>query len=134
MNFFATERWRLAGWLGGVLAAGLLVLALWVRLGNIPPITPDTTPTIVDRNGIVLYEPLSPTGTRNEWLDDVPSPIANATIAGVTARQDVPRTTSATLAPHQHEHADGREQTPHPSSRRPGEGLHGPAGRQADLP
>jgi penicillin-binding protein 1C len=82
----ATERWRLAGWLGGVLAAGLLVLALWVRLGPIPTITPDTTPTIVDRNGIILYEPLSSTGTRNEWLNDVPPSIANATIAAEDRR------------------------------------------------
>jgi penicillin-binding protein 1C len=82
----ATERWRLAGWLGGVLAAGLLVLALWVRLGPIPTITPDTTPTIVDRNGVVLYEPLSSTGTRNEWLNDVPPSIANATIAAEDRR------------------------------------------------
>ena len=80
-----TERWRLAGWLGGVLAAGLM-LALWVRLGPIPAITPDTTPTIVDRNGIVLYEPLSATGTRNEWLDDVPASIASATIAAEDRR------------------------------------------------
>jgi penicillin-binding protein 1C len=84
--FHKMERWRLAGWLGGVLAAGLLVLALWVRLGPIPPITPDTTPTIVDRNGIVLYEPLSSTGTRNEWLNDVPPSIANATIAAEDRR------------------------------------------------
>jgi penicillin-binding protein 1C len=82
----ATERWRLAGWLGGVLAAGLLAVALWVRLGPIPTITPDTTPTIVDRNGIVLYEPLSSTGTRNEWLNDVPPSIANATIAAEDRR------------------------------------------------
>jgi penicillin-binding protein 1C len=82
----ATGRWRLAGWLGGVLAAGLLALALWVRLGPIPTITPDTTPTIVDRNGIVLYEPLSSTGTRNEWLNDVPPSIANATIAAEDRR------------------------------------------------
>jgi penicillin-binding protein 1C len=82
---FATERWRLAGWLGGVLAA-VLALALWVRLGPIPTITPDTTPTIVDRNGIVLYEPLSSTGTRNEWLNDVPPSIANATIAAEDRR------------------------------------------------
>ena len=80
------ERWRLAGWLGGVLAAGLVMLGLWVRLGPIPTITPDTTPTIVDRNGIVLYEPLSAGGTRNEWLDDVPAPIANATIAAEDRR------------------------------------------------
>jgi penicillin-binding protein 1C len=84
--FFTTERRRLAGWLGGVLAAGLLVLALWVRVGPIPAITPDTTPTIVDRNGIVLYEPLSSTGTRNEWLNDVPPSIANATIAAEDRR------------------------------------------------
>jgi penicillin-binding protein 1C len=80
------ERRRLAGWTGGVLAAGLFALALWVRLGPIPTITPDTTPTIVDRNGIVLYEPLSATGTRNEWLDDVPAPVANATIAAEDRR------------------------------------------------
>jgi penicillin-binding protein 1C len=84
--FFTTERRRLAGWLGGVLAAGLLVLALWLRLGPIPPITPDTTPTIVDRNGTVLYEPLSSTGTRNEWLNDVPPSIANAAIAAEDRR------------------------------------------------
>jgi penicillin-binding protein 1C len=82
----ATERWRRAGWLGGVLAAGLVALALWVRLGPIPAITPDTTPTIVDRGGIVLYEPLSPTGTRNEWLDEVPASVANATIAAEDRR------------------------------------------------
>jgi len=80
------ERRRLAGWTGGVLAAGLIALALWVYFGPIPTITPDTTPTIVDRNGIVLYEPLSATGTRNEWLDDVPAPIANATVAAEDRR------------------------------------------------
>ena len=73
-------------WTGGALAAGLIALALWIRLGPIPPITPDTTPTIVDRNGIVLYEPLSSTGTRNEWLNDVPPSIANATIAAEDRR------------------------------------------------
>jgi penicillin-binding protein 1C len=61
--------------------AGVIALAFWVRVGPIPTITPDTTPTIVDRNGVVLYEPLSSTGTRNEWLDDVPAAIRNATIA-----------------------------------------------------
>ena len=73
-------------WTGGAFAAGLIALALWLRLGPIPPITPDTTPTIVDRNGIVLYEPLSSTGTRNEWLNDVPPSIANATIAAEDRR------------------------------------------------
>jgi len=86
VKLLATERWRRAGWLGGVLAAGLVALALWLRLGPIPTITPDTTPTIVDRNGIVLYEPLSPTGTRNEWLDEVPRSVANATIAAEDRR------------------------------------------------
>jgi penicillin-binding protein 1C len=65
---------------------GVIGVALWVRLGPIPPITPDTTPTIVDRNGIVLYEPLSSTGTRNEWLNEVPPSIANATIAAEDRR------------------------------------------------
>jgi penicillin-binding protein 1C len=73
-------------WTGGAVAAGLTALALWIRLGPIPPITPDTTPAIVDRNGIVLYEPLSSTGTRNEWLNDVPPSIANATIAAEDRR------------------------------------------------
>jgi len=77
---------RLAGWTAGGLAGGFFALAFWLRLGPLPPITPDTTPTIVDRNGIVLYEPLSATGTRNEWLDDVPAPIANATIAAEDRR------------------------------------------------
>jgi len=81
-----TERRRPAGWTAGGLAGGLIALVLWLRLGPIPPITPDTTPTIVDRNGIVLYEPLSAGGTRNEWLDDVPAPIANATIAAEDRR------------------------------------------------
>ena len=57
-------------WVAGLL--GVVGLSLWVRLGPIPTITPDTTPTIVDRNGIVLYEPLSAAGTRNEWLEEVP--------------------------------------------------------------
>jgi penicillin-binding protein 1C len=65
---------------------GVIGVALWVRLGPVPPITPDTTPTIVDRNGIVLYEPLSATGTRNEWLDEVPPSIASATIAAEDRR------------------------------------------------
>lgn len=80
------ERRRLAGWTAGGLAGGFFVLALWVRLGPIPTITAGTTPTIVDRNGVVLYEPLSAAGTRNEWLDTVPAPVANATIAAEDRR------------------------------------------------
>ncbi|HXH40558.1 MAG TPA: transglycosylase domain-containing protein [Thermoanaerobaculia bacterium] len=74
------RRYWVAGLLGGV------GVALWVYLGPIPTITPDTTPTIVDRNGIVLYEPLSAAGTRNEWLDVVPASIASATIAAEDRR------------------------------------------------
>jgi penicillin-binding protein 1C len=61
-------------------------LTFWVMLGPIPSITPDTTPTIVDRNGVVLYEPLSLAGTRNEWLDEVPASVADATIAAEDRR------------------------------------------------
>lgn len=84
----SSERRRLAGWTAGGLAGGFLILALFIRLGPIPPITPDTTPTIVDRNGFVLYEPLSATGTRNEWLEIVPQNIAAATIAAEDRRFD----------------------------------------------
>ncbi len=76
---------RRRGWAIAISVA-VLALALRVRLGPIPTITPDTTPTIVDRNGIVLYEPLSSAGIRNEWLDDVPSEVANATIAAEDRR------------------------------------------------
>jgi penicillin-binding protein 1C len=71
-------------WVAGLL--GVVGLSLWVRLGPIPTITPDTTPTIVDRNGIVLYEPLSAAGARNEWLDEVPAAVGNATIAAEDRR------------------------------------------------
>ena len=86
MRLLAKERRRLAGWSAGGLAGGFLIFVFWLRLGPIPPIIADTTPTIIDRNGIVLYEPLSPTGTRNEWLDTVPAPIAAATIAAEDRR------------------------------------------------
>jgi penicillin-binding protein 1C len=66
--------------------AGVIALTLWIRSGPIPPINSDTTPTITDRNGIVLYEPLSAAGTRNEWLDEVPRSIADATIAAEDRR------------------------------------------------
>jgi penicillin-binding protein 1C len=54
---------------------------LWVRLGPVPPIEPQTTPTIVDRNGEILYEPLSRGGTRSEWISVVPENVARVTIA-----------------------------------------------------
>ena len=78
------ERRRLAGWLGAVLGAS--VLALWLRLGPIPPIPRDTSPVIVDRNGVVLYEPLASNGTRSEWIKEVPENVARATIAAEDRR------------------------------------------------
>jgi penicillin-binding protein 1C len=80
-----TSRKALLLWSTGGLA-GVIAIALWLRLGPIPPINSDTTPTITDRSGIVLYQPLSATGTRNEWLDEVPPSIANATIAAEDRR------------------------------------------------
>ena len=59
----------------------LSLLAIWARIGPVPQIKHETTPTIVDRNGVVLYEPLSKAGTRSTWVKDVPDNIANATIA-----------------------------------------------------
>ncbi|HEY8182933.1 MAG TPA: penicillin-binding protein 1C [Thermoanaerobaculia bacterium] len=65
--------------LGSLFSVGLF--ATWVRLGPVPQIKRETTPTIVDRNGIVLYEPLSRGGTRSTWINAIPDNIANATIA-----------------------------------------------------
>jgi penicillin-binding protein 1C len=59
----------------------LVVLGAWILFGPIPLIQPQTTPTVVDRNGIVLYEPLSGGGTRNTWIKAVPENVARATIA-----------------------------------------------------
>jgi penicillin-binding protein 1C len=61
---------------------------VWVWFGPIPPIDAArfTSTTIVDRNGVVLYEPLSPRGNRGEWLRVVPENIARATIAAEDRR------------------------------------------------
>jgi penicillin-binding protein 1C len=74
-------RRRLAGWLGGVLAA-----ALYLRFAPLPSIPRETTPTIVDRNGVVLYEVLGAAGTRSEWTGKIPDVVANATIAAEDKR------------------------------------------------
>ena len=59
------DRRRLAGWLGGVLAA-LVAGAAWLRLGPIDEslLDPNRHQSLVvlDRNGEVLYEPLASTG------------------------------------------------------------------------
>jgi penicillin-binding protein 1C len=74
------RRLAIAGLVGG------LALAAWIRLGPLPPITPETTPTITDRNGVVLYEPLSRGGTRSAWVAAVPERVAQATIAAEDRR------------------------------------------------
>jgi len=52
-----------------------------MRIGPIPEIRPETTPTIVDRNGIILSEPLSANGTRSTWITAIPDNIAKAAMA-----------------------------------------------------
>jgi len=79
-----TERRRLAGWLGGVLAA-----TLYLRFAPLPPVPRETTPTILDRNGVVLYEPLGTGGTRSAWLSEIPHNVVAATIAAEDKRFDL---------------------------------------------
>ncbi|HMC21505.1 MAG TPA: biosynthetic peptidoglycan transglycosylase, partial [Thermoanaerobaculia bacterium] len=74
--------WRVAGGVGLVAVA----LAIWIRVGSVPPIRPQTTPTVTDRNGVVLYEPLSRGGTRTTWITAVPENVARATIAAEDRR------------------------------------------------
>ncbi|MGZ8854224.1 MAG: transglycosylase domain-containing protein, partial [Thermoanaerobaculia bacterium] len=81
-------RWAAGGWL---LLAGV---ACWIRLGPIANEITDQTrfasTTIVDRNGVVLYEPLAKSGTRGEHLSasDLPSNVVSATIAAEDRRFD----------------------------------------------
>jgi len=79
------ERAGAAKWLA--LAAIVAVCALaWLRFGPVPEIPRETTPTIVDRHGEVLYEPLSNAGTRSAWQPNIDGPIADATIAAEDRR------------------------------------------------
>lgn len=66
----------------------LLVAAVgaWVVFGPIPAIPRVTSPTIVDRNGVVLYEPLGARGERGAWVAEVPANVARATIAAEDRR------------------------------------------------
>jgi penicillin-binding protein 1C len=110
------ERRPLAGWFAGVSPARsrrrsrpeaggpagrrpalLAVLAIaafaaWMRLGPIPRDLLDTkryaSTTVLDRNGVVLYETLSSVGTRSEWLraESLPENIIAATIAAEDRR------------------------------------------------
>jgi penicillin-binding protein 1C len=58
----------------------------WLAFGPIPAIPRVTSPTIVDRNGIVLYEPLGARGERGDWIDVVPPNVARATTAAEDRR------------------------------------------------
>ncbi len=68
------------------------VVALWVRLGPIPAGLLDTrtitSTSVVDRNGIPLYEALSGDGTRNVSLaaDALPPVLVSATVAAEDRR------------------------------------------------
>jgi penicillin-binding protein 1C len=81
------RRSRLSGQAKRLSSIGVaLAIASWVLFGPIPAIEPSQSRTILDRNGIVLYEPLTPRGNRAEWLTDVPPNVARATIAAEDRR------------------------------------------------
>jgi penicillin-binding protein 1C len=72
--------------------AAILVVAAWLRLGPLPAgLLDDPTSistTVLDRNGIALYEARSKDGTRGARLtpDDLPETVVNATIAAEDRR------------------------------------------------
>ena len=67
-------------------AAALVAAAIWIRCGPLPVVRQETTAMILDRNGVVLYEPLSRDGARSTWITTVPDAIARATIAAEDRR------------------------------------------------
>jgi penicillin-binding protein 1C len=75
-----------------VIGAAAVAALSWLRLGPIDAKVLDpqrfASATIVDRNGIPLYEPLAASGTRGEWLTaaTVPEKMASATIAAEDRR------------------------------------------------
>jgi len=73
-------------WVAGLL--GCSVVAGWIYLGPVPDLGQVDTPTIVDRNGVVLYEPLSLRGDRSEAMkaDALPPLVVQATIAAEDKR------------------------------------------------
>ena len=74
------RRWSVVGCLV------VIALVAWIGYGPISAIPRVTSPTIVDRNGVVLYEPLGARGERGEWIADVPPNVARATIAAEDRR------------------------------------------------
>ncbi|HJW92913.1 MAG TPA: penicillin-binding protein 1C [Thermoanaerobaculia bacterium] len=67
---------------------GCSVIAGWIYLGSVPDITHSDTPTVVDRNGVVLFEPLSLRGDRTESMQPnaLPPLVVQATIAAEDKR------------------------------------------------
>jgi penicillin-binding protein 1C len=74
----------------GVAAVAVIALALWLFYGPIPAVDSSrfTSTTILDRNGVPLYEPLSSSGHRGEWLPSnrIPEQVAGATVAAEDRR------------------------------------------------
>lgn len=74
--------------LGSLLS--VLVLGTWIRMGSIPDSVLDqsrfASTTVVDRNGVVLYEPLAKSGTRGEGVASLPDNVVRATIAAEDRR------------------------------------------------
>jgi penicillin-binding protein 1C len=75
----------------GALALLLLAaLASWLRFGPIDPAVLDQTrfqsATVLDRNGVVLYQPLSSGGVRGEALGSLPENVVRATLAAEDGR------------------------------------------------
>jgi penicillin-binding protein 1C len=72
------------------IAGSLALLAAWARLGPLPEGLLDpqrfTSTTILDRNGEVLFEGLSTTGTRSDWL--AADALPEAAIAAIVAAED----------------------------------------------
>jgi penicillin-binding protein 1C len=77
---------RVAGGGWWVVGVAILAAAGYVLYGPIPAIPTVTSPTVVDRNGVVLYEPLGAGGVRSAWVNDVPPRVAEATIAAEDRR------------------------------------------------
>ncbi len=71
-----------------ICGTAVLALAVWVYFGPVPAISMVETPAILDRNGVVLAEPLSARGDRSQWLraDALPPAVVNATIAAEDKR------------------------------------------------
>jgi penicillin-binding protein 1C len=83
---------RRARWIARAATVAVVVAACaaWIRFGPPPAIEQVRflSTTILDRNGVVISEPLSERGNRGEWLEagDLPENIARATLAAEDRR------------------------------------------------